>query len=467
MSGYSTSKQSTMNVTTWNDSFRRLVENRPSMCKSEFRCKIRTLANRAVQHRFSDKDYVETQAAIAQYLASEGKELARLACSRFFEIATDNRMINCSIWSTGDLSSCRTPGVDGLTLDDWLGGADVVQCGRSLQELLRAGEYEPEPLRKTVISKPDGGKRELLIPTIEDRIIQRSVLATIEPYLNALFLPNSFGFRKKKDRLNALASAYVRSPEKGRLHVVAADIKNAFPSTPEDRLFQIAGKYFFHKPICDLIEQAFSNCKKGMPQGAPLSPIMVNLYLHHVVDRKWQKLGASSELLRYADDLLVVCDSRGEAEESYRELNKLVVPAGYRLKTDVENSVFDAGYNSSFEWLGYKVCLRPFEVSVAEKGWWQLRENLEYVIKHATQDNIVERSKQAITAWLEQALPPMADEQLGHVLTRIEDVVSDLGLPVQLSFSEIRDLHADVKGRWTVAVAKAEMEHSKSDALLV
>ena len=466
MSGYSSSKKSSMDSETWHGSFRRLVDNQPSMNKPEFRCKVRALAGQAGQHRFSDKEYVVIQSTLAKYLATEGKSLARIACSRFFEIATDNRMINRATWDTGNLSSCRTPGIDGLTLEDFTGGGRVVDYSRALSQRLHEGEYEPDPLRTTCIAKPDGGKRKLLIPTIEDRIIQRSILATIEPYLDALFLPNSFGFRKRKDRLDALAAAYVRSPEKGALHVVAADVKNAFPSTPKDRLFQVVRKYLFNEPICDLVEQAFSNCAKGMPQGAPLSPIMVNLYLHHLVDRKWQKLGSSCELLRYADDLLVVCSSRLEAEESYRELNKLVVPAGYRLKTDLENSVFDAGYRSSFEWLGYKACLRPFEVSVAEKGWWQLRENLEYTIKHATKDNVAALSKQATLAWLKQALPPMAEGQLGYVLHRVEEVINDLNLPVQVSFAEIRELHVDAAARWTVALAKAQDHHSENDALV-
>ena len=468
MNQYSDSRKPKMDAETWNDAFHSLLKNRGSLNDDDFSKRITQLARRSLQHRFGFHDFVEIQQKLTQVLAKEGKLLAKFACGRLFDVATDNRTIMEAIWETSELSSCRSPGSDGLTLEDWRYGLKDVERARHVKELLRGDDYEPDSLRNCSIPKSSGGKRKLLIPTIEDRIIQRSIKTTIVPYLDSIFLPTSFAYRVRRDRFDALASAMVFANKVNKPWVVAVDIKSAFPSTSKKRLMQTVRKYLHNEKICDLVEQAFSNCSKGMPQGAPLSPVLVNLQLHHLIDKKWSKLEPGRPLLRYADDLLVLCDSRGEAEHYYEMLSKLVTQAGYRLKTNLEQSLFDASEaGDKFEWLGYEVQLRPFKVNLGEQKWFELRRRIEQ-LRSDHPGNEEEYVDEALFNWAKQALTPMAPSQLDSFQSKVEKLLAEVGLPTEYDPYSFHELHDESKCHWSRAVAFAERNFpSPADADLV
>ena len=127
------------------------------------------------------------------------------------------------------------------------------------------------------------------------------------------------------------------------------------------------------------------------------------------------------QLLRYADDLLVLCDSRGEAEHYYEMLSKLVTQAGYRLKTNLEQSLFDASEaGDKFEWLGYEVQLKPFKVNLGEQKWFELRRRIEQ-LKSDHPGNEEEYVDEALFNWAKQALTPMAPSQLDSFQSKVEN----------------------------------------------
>lgn len=464
MSRYSYSRKPKMDVNTWSDRLHSLIENRETLDRNDFSTRIRQLAGESLRHRFGIQDFVEMQQWLALVLAKEDVSLSKFACSRFFDVATHGHTIANAIWETSEHSSCRCPGSDSMTLEDWRNGFKDVERARHVREALRNHIYEPESLRECAIPKPSGGRRKLLIPTIEDRIIQRSISSTISPYLDSLLSPTSFGSRPKIDRLDAIATASVLASQVETPWVVAVDIKSAFPSTSKPRLMQTMRKYMHDEKICDLVEQAFSNCSKGMPQGAPISPVLVNLHLHHLIDKKWSKLNNTPKLLRYVDDLLIVCGSREKANECYETLNKLVVQAGYRLKTNGEQSVFDAS-NGIFEWLGYEVRLAPFRVSPGEEKWFELRAKLEAAIENCPAGCEEEYVTGIVHDWLSQTIPPMEFCQLESVQAKAENLLKELNLPVE--FHSLGDIYSDVKRRWNRALTKAEKKFSiQCDAVL-
>ena len=216
-------------------------------------------------------------------------------------------------------------------------------------------------------------------------------------------------------------------------------------------------KYMHDAEICDLIEQSFSNCTSGMPQGAPLSSILVNLHLHHLVDKPWAKLEGMPPLLRYVDDLLVVCGSRAEAEHCYEVLNGLVTRNGYRLKTDVEQSVFDASNSGDkFDWLGYMVQLTPFRASIGDQKWFELGNKLEEVSSNHP-GNEEQYVDDAIFNWAKQELAPMARNQLSSIQSKVEELLRGIGIPTEYYGSFFSDLHDESGRRWCRAVSLAEM----------
>src|SRR5262249_46045260 len=172
------------------------------------------------------------------------------------------------------------------------------------------------------VSKGAGrGERPLVIQSILDRIVQRSCVQVLQPVLDALLDPRSFGFRPGRSHLHALALAERLARSKGLWCWVAVDIKDAFGSVPLNRLLDVVGKYLPDGELVKFLKVVLGGSKRpGLRQGGALSPLMLNLYLHHLLDTRWRELHPELPLLRYADDLLIVCPSREQAHEAYDEL---------------------------------------------------------------------------------------------------------------------------------------------------
>ncbi len=456
MNRYSEGSKRRMDARTWNSNFEALLFNRSDTTDLDFRDQICELGRLAQGHFFRDSRYLAINRKFSRFLATEGKWLARYACKRLYDLATDSRTITMAIRQAAKIPGSRTPGVDGKTINDYRKNVKDISWARGIRDRVRSDDYCPEPMRLAPVKKKAGGRRSLSIPTIEDRVIQRSIKLAIDPYLDAHFLPTSFGSRRRRDRLDALATAMLLAKEIESPWVVAVDIKNAYPSTSKARLMQTVRKYMHDGEICGLVEQSFSNCSKGMPQGAPLSPILVNLHLHHLIDKPWAKLEGMPPLLRYVDDLLVVCGSCSEAEHCYEALNRLVTQNGYRLKTNLEQSVFDASESGDgFDWLGYMVQLKPFSVSLGDQKWLELESKLDKV-KSDHPEEAEEHVDDVVFNWAKQELAPMAYGQLDSVQAKIEYVLGEIGLPTEYHSFSLHELHEESKRRWSLAISSAE-----------
>jgi len=250
------------------------------------------------------------------------------------------------------------PGIDKITL------AQVEEYGvdRLLGELaseLQEGRYRPLPARRVLIPKPGTTEqRPLSIPPVRDRIVQAAVKIVLEPVFEADFLPCSFGFRPGRSPQDAL-QVLVEECARGRRWVVETDIANCFSAIPHDKLMQAVEERVCDQPVLKLLRAMLRagvmedgqvrRPDTGAAQGGVISPVMCNVYLHRL-DRGWND--GDGVLVRFADDLVVMCWSRSQAEAALARLAALLADLGLEPKAAKTRVVHLEEGGEGFDFLG-------------------------------------------------------------------------------------------------------------------
>ena len=226
-------------------------------------------------------------------------------------------------------------GVDGQSVEQFAGRAQDYLV--ELEEALKTGSYEPLPVKRVDIPKGPGKTRSLGIPAVKDRIVQTAVKLVIEPIFEREFLDLSYGFRPRRGCKDAVREVD-RLLKAGYTHVVDADLESYFDSIPHECLLARVGEHLSDGRLLALIEafvhqdivkgSARWTPTGGTPQGAVISPLLANVYLHPL-DCHLQRCGYA--LVRYADDAVVLCRSAGEAEAALAEMQRWVEANGLRL----------------------------------------------------------------------------------------------------------------------------------------
>jgi RNA-directed DNA polymerase len=232
-----------------------------------------------------------------------------------------------------------------------------------LQDELRAERYRPGPARRLYIPKPGRSEqRPLGIPRIKDRVAQTAAKLVLEPVFEADFRGCSFGFRPKRSAHQAL-DQIKREVMRGRRWVIDADIRGFFDALDPEILDSLLRERISDRRVLKLLRSwlragvlegtVLTRPEVGSPQGSPISPLLANIYLN-ALDRAWEdRHGGLGVLVRYRDDLLILCRTRAQAEAAMTQLRALLVDLRLELAEDKTRIVCVNEEGQGFDFLGF------------------------------------------------------------------------------------------------------------------
>jgi RNA-directed DNA polymerase len=269
------------------------------------------------------------------------------------------------VYAPGNLAAATTKvcanrgaaGVDHVTVEQF--NRQAVENLRCLGEQLRQGNYQPQAIRRVLIPKPGSTeKRPLGIPTVRDRVVQAAVVNVLGPIFERDFAPHSYGFRPARGAQQALARVEELLAA-GHGYVVDADLKSYFDTIPHDRLLERIGEKVADGRLLQLIASFLQagifeglhtwTPTAGAPQGAVLSPLLSNVYLDPLDHRM---ASSGFEMVRYADDFVILCRTKAEAQRALEAVQAWVAANGLTLHPD-KTRLVDAN-TEAFDFLGYR-----------------------------------------------------------------------------------------------------------------
>lgn len=221
------------------------------------------------------------------------------------------------------------PGIDGETVADY---QEALETNTEfLHEKLKTKTYEPQPVRRVEIEKPDGGIRLLGVPTVKDRVVQQAIVNIIEPIFDPTFHPSSYGYRPKKSQHQAVAKAEQFMNRYGLTEVVDMDLSKCFDTLDHEIIMNTVAERISDGQVLKLIRKflqsgvmqdgTYTATDVGSCQGGVISPLLSNIYLNKF-DQKMMEKGI--RIVRYADDILILAASKQQAGNSLVYATKIL-----------------------------------------------------------------------------------------------------------------------------------------------
>jgi RNA-directed DNA polymerase len=248
-------------------------------------------------------------------------------------------------------------GVDRVTVGMF--EAHLEENLKRLSESLQGDSYRPQAVRRVWIPKPGSReKRPLGIPTVRDRVVQTALRNVLEPIFERDFAAQSYGFRPERGAKDALRRVD-ELLKAGYVHVVDADLQSYYDTIPRQPLLERVRIKVADSKVLDLLtgyleQEVMESAKswtpeRGTPQGAVISPLLSNIYLDPL---DHQMVQHGHEMVRYADDFVILCRSESEAQQALGEVSEWTTAAGLRLHPD-KTRIVDASQRGGFDFLGY------------------------------------------------------------------------------------------------------------------
>jgi RNA-directed DNA polymerase len=303
-------------------------------------------------------------------------------------------------------------GVDHVTIEKFQENKEEELAKLSAE--LQKGKYKPQAVKRVYIPKPGTKEtRPLGIPTVRGRVAEAAVVQVIEPIFEKEFAPNSYGFRPGRSQKDALREVD-RLLREGNLYVVDADIKKYFDTIPHAQLMKQVEERVADGRLLELIEMflkqeandqgTVTRSCTGTPQGGVISPLLANVYLNPL---DHQMIKSGKQMIRFADDLVILCGSLEEAEQAMTELRQWVENAGLTLHPEKTRIVNMNEIGTSFEFLGYR-----FEVNShgkirrwpRQKSLNKFKDRVRVITRRSNGHSlmvIIKRINEATVGWFE------------------------------------------------------------------
>lgn len=252
-------------------------------------------------------------------------------------------------------------GIDGETIEE-IEARGVEPFLMEIHNQLREGRYHPVAVRRVNIPKPNGKNRPLGIPTIRDRVVQMAVKILIEPIFEAEFLGCSYGFRPKRNAIEALERIR-ETANQGYNWVLDVDIKSYFDNIQHSKLIEKVSQRISDRRVIKLIrkwlesgvmvEGRYEKTMVGTPQGGVISPLLSNIYLHYL-DEMWErKYSTLGIITRYADDFIIQSKKWGQMREGKARVKEILKDLDLELEPDKSQEINLGMGKQGFKFLGH------------------------------------------------------------------------------------------------------------------
>lgn len=325
----------------------------------------------------------------------------------------------------------QAPGLDGITyadlgrseiIDPDLGRSEMWEAIRAAREAVHSRMYLPTEARRVGIPKDDGSLRYLLLRGIIDRAVSLATLHALSPIIDPILLPNVYGFRPRRSIWDLLASLCQAVDRTGHAWLSHVDIERAFDSVPIASALQCYARHIPDEGLMWLVESILRghggvSQTVGIEQGCPMSPITLNILLHHVLDLSPRAAGQDYPLwyARYADNLLLLCQSAFDGRERLAQVRRLLPHAGLRLKAQTGDPPINLRrQQAAVDILGFQARLvnDQLQFGIGMKAYTGLEESLLWALSAPAPS---ETARMVVRGWLTAVGPAVESVGLGLV----------------------------------------------------